>query len=119
MINGIALADLCNFLGNPLPKHLTKLLSIPGLYRVLKNQSTIHSFVPLMFWLANHAIAVLQQLSVEKAPLSHNIGAAVAQSDWKVVCALLSVASFNPDAANRPEPSTVFLRSESVLSTLG
>ncbi|KAJ2925556.1 hypothetical protein H1R20_g11539, partial [Candolleomyces eurysporus] len=85
MINGVALTDLCNFLGNPQPQHLTKILSIPGLYQVPKNQSTIHSFIPLLFWLANRAYVVLQQLSVETAPLSQRPEMVVAQSDWKVL----------------------------------
>ncbi|KAJ2928053.1 hypothetical protein H1R20_g9042, partial [Candolleomyces eurysporus] len=116
MINGVALTDLCDFLGNPQPQHLTKILSIPGLYRVLKNQSTIHSFIPLLFWLANRAYAVLQQLSVETAPLSHRTDTVVAQSDWKVVSTLSSVVSFNSDATMRPDATTVFLKYESVQS---
>ncbi|KAJ2934619.1 hypothetical protein H1R20_g2477, partial [Candolleomyces eurysporus] len=84
MINGAALADLNDFLAAPHPKHLTKLLSIPGLYRVLLAQSRIDSLVPLLQWLANRATNVLQELSVEHLPLSGGAGAAVPESDWKV-----------------------------------
>lgn len=85
MINGAALADLCNFLASPVPQNLTKLLSIPGLYRLMKNQPTINSFIPVMVWLANRAIIVLRQLSVETAPLLKRPDAAETQADWKSV----------------------------------
>ncbi|RXW12855.1 hypothetical protein EST38_g12997 [Candolleomyces aberdarensis] len=84
MINGAALVDLGNFMATPLPKHLTKLLSIPGLYRVLKAQSSISEFTPLLKWLAKRATTVLQDLSVERLSLTTGAGAGVSDSNWKV-----------------------------------
>ena len=116
MINGAALTDLCTFLSNPQTQHLTKILSIPGLYRVLKSRPTINSFLPLLLWLANRAYVVLQQLSVEPVPLPYGLETAIAQSDWKVVSVLKYVASLRADIATRRGASTAFPKFESVLS---
>jgi hypothetical protein len=85
MVNGAALTDLNNFLATPQTTHLTKLLSIPGLYRVLKNQSSVDALVPLLQWLAKRATTVLHELSVEPVPLSSGHSAGVPDPNWKVV----------------------------------
>ena len=86
MVNSTALADLGDFMASPQPKHLTKLLSIPGLYHVLKARSSIDEFIPLVEWLTKRATTVLQDLLVERVSLSTGAGAGVPDSDWKVVC---------------------------------
>ena len=85
MVNGAALNDLNDFLTSPQATRLTRLLSIPGLYRVLKTLPTITSFVPVLQWLARRATAVLRELSVEPVPLSSGAISGVRDSDWKVV----------------------------------
>jgi hypothetical protein len=85
MVNGVALSDLTAFLANPQPKNLTKILSIPGLYRMLKDRTSIDTFIPLLQWLEKRAITVLQELSVEDVPLSAGTAEARLVSDWKVV----------------------------------
>ncbi|KAJ2925489.1 hypothetical protein H1R20_g11605, partial [Candolleomyces eurysporus] len=84
MVNGTALANLEEFLGSPQVNHLTKILAIPGLYRMLKAQPSIDPFIPLLRWLARRATVVLQELSVERIPLSTGATPAVPDSDWKV-----------------------------------
>ncbi|KAJ2921109.1 hypothetical protein H1R20_g15986, partial [Candolleomyces eurysporus] len=84
MVNGTALVNLEEFLKAPQVNHLTKILAIPGLYRVLKTQPLIDPFIPLLRWLAQRATVVLQELSVECIPLSTGATAAVLDSDWKV-----------------------------------
>ncbi|KAJ2927241.1 hypothetical protein H1R20_g9852, partial [Candolleomyces eurysporus] len=101
MVNGAALADLNDFMATPQPKHLTKLLSIPGLYRILKGQSSINDFVPLLQWLAKRATAVLQELSVECIPLSNGAGVGVLNSNWKVTGTFYSLPQDLPSATLR------------------
>ncbi|KAJ2912523.1 hypothetical protein MD484_g7877, partial [Candolleomyces efflorescens] len=100
MVNATALSNLNEFLAAPDVNHLTKILAIPGLYRMLKEQSSIDRLIPIGRWLADRAAVVLRELSVEHIPLSTGITPAVARADWKVVFRLeLSTAFPRYDTA--------------------
>jgi hypothetical protein len=95
MINGAALADLNDFIADPAPSHVTRVLSIPGLYKILRNGPEMKGFVlpiseliPMVKWLADRAAEVLQELSVEADSLdSAPKSSAEAETlDWRVVC---------------------------------
>ncbi|RXW11670.1 hypothetical protein EST38_g14185 [Candolleomyces aberdarensis] len=90
MVNGTALADLTNFLTDPRPSRVTKVLSIPGVYKVLRNGPEMHGFVlpisdltPMLQWMVDRATQVLGELSVETEKLAHGV-ALSEEPDWKV-----------------------------------
>ncbi|RXW14434.1 hypothetical protein EST38_g11419 [Candolleomyces aberdarensis] len=89
MVNGAALADLREFLSNPRGTDKTRLLSIPGLYRVLTGHQSLDQLIPVMDWLAQRATEVLQGLEVEPWSIDssniqfpHTMGL----DDWKSKC---------------------------------
>ncbi|KAJ2921312.1 hypothetical protein H1R20_g15781, partial [Candolleomyces eurysporus] len=84
MINAVALAGLQDFIANPLPEYLTKILSIPGLYRIMEGRDSLQDFVPLFQWLANRAETVLRELSVDTSPIPTISGSSTA-SEWSQI----------------------------------
>ncbi|KAJ2924191.1 hypothetical protein H1R20_g12899, partial [Candolleomyces eurysporus] len=84
LINAVALAGLQNFIANPLPEYLTKILSIPGLYRIMEGRDSLQDFVPLFQWLANRVETVLWELSVDTSPIPTISGSSTA-SEWSQI----------------------------------
>lgn len=84
MINGVSLEDLKDLIDHPQPTNLTKILSIPGLYRILMGKPSIVEFIPLMEWLAQRATTVLLELSVETESVPR-CSVTTSDSDWKTV----------------------------------
>jgi hypothetical protein len=95
MINGAALTDLKGLLADPNPLHVTRVLSIPGLYKLLNsNSKAMKDFVlpladslPLLRWLADRATEVLNELCVEPESLPQG-SISSEEENWRVVCRL-------------------------------
>ncbi|RXW14644.1 hypothetical protein EST38_g11211 [Candolleomyces aberdarensis] len=106
MVNGAALVDLTDFLADPRPSRVTKVLSIPGLYKILRNGPEMQGFVlpisdltPMLQWLADRATQVLGELSVESDRLPDGVALAE-EPDWKVAaltaCHNYDIVLFTP-----------------------
>ncbi|KAJ2919045.1 hypothetical protein MD484_g1311, partial [Candolleomyces efflorescens] len=100
MINGAALEDLNIFIADPIPANVTRVLSIPGLYKILQNGPELKGFIlpipellPMVKWLANRATEVLRELMVEAESLDSAISCATAVEtlDWRVTGCIYSL----------------------------
>ncbi|KAJ2911912.1 hypothetical protein MD484_g8501, partial [Candolleomyces efflorescens] len=89
MINGAALEDLRDFIANPVPNRLTKILSIPGLYRVMLGRDSLEDFVPLFNWLALRAETVLRELCVDTTAIPL-VSIPATESGWQQTGCLYS-----------------------------
>ncbi|KAJ2911557.1 hypothetical protein MD484_g8855, partial [Candolleomyces efflorescens] len=91
MVNGTALGDLDSFLANPSASQITMVLSIPAIYKILRNGPEMRGFVlplaeliPLLQWIRDRAANVLGELRVESQKLSEG-SVLGGQDNWKVV----------------------------------
>lgn len=95
LVNGTSLEHLQAFLEDPRRATVTKIISIPGIYRVLEKESDLSRFIPILEWIRDRATSVLDALIVEEtleAAGASQIGASEHDNDWKSVGGFCSVA---------------------------
>ncbi|EAU86898.2 hypothetical protein CC1G_10789 [Coprinopsis cinerea okayama7 len=85
MVNLPSLQTLRSFLQDPSTSsaRLTQLISLPGLYGLLKVHGDLDSIVPIMEWIEKRATSVLQLLKVESPlPPAQEISRGTDANDW-------------------------------------
>lgn len=88
LVNGASLVQLQTFLSSPQRENLTKIISIPGIYRIMECERDIARFIPILAWVERRASTVLRGLTVEddlETAGASQAGAAEHDNDWKTV----------------------------------
>lgn len=95
LVNANSLEHLRSFLQRPSAATVTKIISIPGLYRILERETDVTRFIPILEWIERRASEVLRGLIVEKSleeAGASRAGVVEHDSDWK------SVSAANPSS---------------------
>ncbi|KAF6742531.1 hypothetical protein DFP72DRAFT_1105781, partial [Ephemerocybe angulata] len=99
LVRGSAMDDLRFFLSDPHSSRLSQIVSIPGIYNMVRIHKSIEDMIPLLRWILSKAESVLQSLTLEQ-----NLEAAgarfepVKDDDWQTTGCFYSL----PRIRDRP-----------------